>query len=220
MDDEKSNARSDIIICLMRHGDAAIDPDYYGRHDTMPLSTVGRNQARNAAESLRDIEFKRLIVSPLERSVETAAAITQATGLEPEFDERFAERVHKPFFGLSYTQIANDYGREVSDALKNGESDSVKLDGFESLKECQDRTWNAICDIFRRGIGPVLVVAHGGPHEWLAKSILNIRDWSKPTRQFSLDKCGISVFSFSRDEKCCGRIVRLNVPLQPGVKLI
>ena len=68
----------------MRHGDVAyFDSDGRPVHpDTVHLTEAGREEARAAAELLAGIEFDRVIVSGLPRTVETAAII--APGREPE----------------------------------------------------------------------------------------------------------------------------------------
>lgn len=212
MYDFDCNSTSGLVVYFLRHGDAAIDPDYYACHDIMPLSSLGRRQARLAAETLASVKFERLIVSPLQRCVETAVAFVKKTGLKPEYDARLTERVFKPLYGLSYTQIGELYDFETAQTLKEGNSDTVRLEGFESLEECQARTWAAILDMIRVGIGPVLVIAHGGPHEWLIKSILEIRDWSSPKRNFTLDKCGVSIFCFPNETSFSGRVLHINLP--------
>ena len=68
----------------MRHGDVAyFDADGRPVHpDTVHLTEAGREEARAVAEMLAGIEFDRVIVSGLPRTVETAAIV--APGREPE----------------------------------------------------------------------------------------------------------------------------------------
>jgi broad specificity phosphatase PhoE len=68
----------------MRHGDVAyFDTDGRPVHpETVHLTEAGREEARAAAEMLAGIEFDRVIVSGLARTVETAAIV--APGREPE----------------------------------------------------------------------------------------------------------------------------------------
>jgi probable phosphoglycerate mutase len=84
-------------VTLVRHGasQAAVEGQRFelvDGHSDPPLSVVpGRHQAQLVADRLRDEGFDRAFVSPLRRTVETAAPFLAATGLEatviPEFIE-------------------------------------------------------------------------------------------------------------------------------------
>jgi broad specificity phosphatase PhoE len=75
------------MLYLVRHGRAAA-----GVEDLDPgLDDLGHTQARAAAAALLDIGAKRLIVSPLRRTRETAEPIAKALGLTPEIRDEVAE---------------------------------------------------------------------------------------------------------------------------------
>jgi len=76
-----------MAIFLVRHGLAAAGVD-----DLDPgLDPVGHAQAAATAEALRATNVRRLVVSPLRRTRETAAPIAAALGLDPEIREEVAE---------------------------------------------------------------------------------------------------------------------------------
>lgn len=72
------------VILLIRHG----ENDYVKKHrlaGRLPgvhLNKKGQEQARLLAEKLRDVPVKAIYSSPLERTLETAAPLAQALGLE------------------------------------------------------------------------------------------------------------------------------------------
>ncbi len=73
-------------LFLVRH--AHSDP---GQPDELrPLSTRGREQARELGERLAPAEPELVLASPLLRARETAAAIAKAADIEVRVDERLA----------------------------------------------------------------------------------------------------------------------------------
>ena len=73
-------------LFLVRH--AHSDP---GDPDSLrPLSSRGREQARELGERLAPVEPALVLTSPLLRARETAAAIATASGAELRVDERLA----------------------------------------------------------------------------------------------------------------------------------
>ena len=81
-------------IHLVRHGEVH-NPDgiLYERLPNFGLSERGHAMARAAADDLAASNLKpaRLVVSPLQRTRESAAPIAEAFGLEPIIDERVIE---------------------------------------------------------------------------------------------------------------------------------
>ncbi|MGO1543951.1 MAG: histidine phosphatase family protein [Gulosibacter sp.] len=81
-------------IHLVRHGEV-FNPDgvLYGRLPNFGLSDKGRRMAQLAADDLqaREVPAVRLVVSPLQRTRESAEPIAEALGLEPIIDDRVVE---------------------------------------------------------------------------------------------------------------------------------
>jgi phosphohistidine phosphatase SixA len=75
-----------VRLFLVRH--AHSDP---GQPDELrPLSTRGREQARELGERLAAVAPEVVLASPLLRARETGAAIAKAAGVEVRVDERLA----------------------------------------------------------------------------------------------------------------------------------
>lgn len=81
-------------LYLVRHGEVD-NPDgiLYGRLPGFGLSERGHRMARLAAGDLasHEVPATRLVVSPLTRTVESAAPVAEALGLAPEIDDRVIE---------------------------------------------------------------------------------------------------------------------------------
>jgi phosphohistidine phosphatase SixA len=75
-----------VRLFLVRHAHSDPgDPD-----ELRPLSAKGREQARELAEQLADVEPEAVLSSPLLRARETAEAIAKATSSPLRVDERLA----------------------------------------------------------------------------------------------------------------------------------
>jgi len=83
------------MLLLIRHGRAAAGID----EEDPGLDDLGRAQALATALALRDRGARRLAVSPLRRTRETATLIAAALGLSPEIRSEISE-VFEP--GLSF----------------------------------------------------------------------------------------------------------------------
>lgn len=73
---------------LLRHGESVHNADRSGEppahSDRDKLTEKGLEQAHAAGAGLRDLGVTRLLSSPLRRARETAAAVGEAIGLDPE----------------------------------------------------------------------------------------------------------------------------------------
>lgn len=73
---------------LLRHGESVHNADRSGEpaahSDSDRLTEKGVEQAQAAGAGLRDLGVTRLLSSPLRRAQETAQAVGEAVGLEPE----------------------------------------------------------------------------------------------------------------------------------------
>jgi phosphohistidine phosphatase len=75
-----------VRLFLVRHAEAAPgDPD-----DLRPLTSAGRDAARDLGARLAVEHPEAVLTSPLLRARETAASIAEASGLQAEADERLA----------------------------------------------------------------------------------------------------------------------------------
>jgi len=110
-------------------------------------------QALATAETLKDINFDRVLCSPLTRTRQTCEIINN--GKYPvEYDERLIERDFGEFEGLSRTQF--DF-KAYCNAFY-----SPKLIRAESIQSVQDRVYNLLDELKQKQNENVLLVSHGG----------------------------------------------------------
>jgi phosphoserine phosphatase len=150
-------------VYLMRHGDveyfdAAGKPH---RPDTVPLTQLGREQARAAGAMLADVPFDRALSSGLRRTEETAALVVENRGLtvttEPRFREIETGRM-SDWAAVPPAMVRQLILRGMDDQLT---PESRFLAG-ETFLSCQQRVGEAWRDLLAaRDWSSVLLVAHG-----------------------------------------------------------
>jgi probable phosphoglycerate mutase len=151
-----------LTVFGIRHGEVH-NPDgvIYSGLPGFGLSELGRRQARAVGEALKDVPVTALYSSPLDRAVETAAAIGVLTGTQVVLDERLHEWRHwHQFAGMTWAQLATD-AREAWDAYQ---SDPGSVTSGESLTELADRVESWLSDVRRaHPTGIVVGVTHLEP---------------------------------------------------------
>ena len=144
---------------FLRHAESEGNAQGYlqGQVDS-PLTERGKTQAARLAGRWKDLEvnFDRLVCSPLLRARQTAEPISLALGVEIEFEPLLKERCFGVLDGLSFDEIrqrqpAVDYFDPYIPAGEGGES---QVDLY--LRACQ-----VVQKLVRLPAGRILVVAHG-----------------------------------------------------------
>jgi broad specificity phosphatase PhoE len=89
---EDPRETAETVVHMLRHGEVH-NPDkiLYGRLPGFHLSERGRAMADRVREYLGTADLVRVVSSPMERAVETAAPIAAAHGLETAIDDRLTE---------------------------------------------------------------------------------------------------------------------------------
>jgi len=89
------------VIAFVRHGQTELNRSgrLQGRLD-VPLSDLGRRQARALGRGFASEPVRRVFSSPLRRAYETAAAIAGAHNLAVEVDDRLVELDYGEWDGL------------------------------------------------------------------------------------------------------------------------
>ena len=80
-------------IYVVRHGqtDYNIKHVFQG-HIDIPLNETGKKQAQEIALRFKDIDIDMILVSPLQRTIQTAEYISQVTDIPITVEERIIER--------------------------------------------------------------------------------------------------------------------------------
>lgn len=131
----------------------------YGRSEGISLSEEGREQAAALARRMAEVPLDALYSSPLDRCLETARPISEATGLEVELLEGvleidYGEWTGRPFTSLRRTKLWREF---------HGATPSTpRFPGGETLAEAQRRAVTAIDGVVQRHPKQTIaVVTHG-----------------------------------------------------------
>src|SRR5580698_9315224 len=167
------------ILVLVRHGQSTwnLENRFTGETD-IPLTTQGREEARAAGSTLRDIPFSHAFTSVLQRAIETLTLILAAAHQEqlPVTRNRaLNERNYGRLQGLNKAEVAREYGDEQVALWRR--SYTVRPPGGESLADTAARVLpyyhGTIEPILRDGKN-VLIVAHGNSLRALMMSLEGI----------------------------------------------
>ncbi len=165
-------------LVLIRHGESVwnLENRFTGWTD-VPLSEQGREEARRAAQLVRDIKFDVAYTSVLWRAQETLDIVLLGIGQRPPVirDQALNERHYGDLQGLNKAETAVRYGEEQ--VKKWRRSYDVAPPNGESLAMTAKRT----LPFFERAIGGdlrqgknVLVVAHGNSNRSIVMKLDNL----------------------------------------------
>ena len=158
-------------ILLLRHGQSTWNAQgrWQGWADP-PLSDLGREQARNAAAHLRDVELDAVVASDLLRARQTAETLVAELGLDVaiEIVDGLRERDVGRFSGLTRAEIDERY----PGLLEGEDGDPVEAAGGELLDVFVARILDALRQVAAgHPGGHVLAVSHGGVIRWLERHL-------------------------------------------------
>ena len=132
------------MLYFLRHGETEWNNLHIvqGRVD-IPLNEKGVEQARAAAEKLKDVKFDKIFCSPLSRVLETCEI---ATGVNRGFyilDERLLERDFGSLEGKEFIS----WERKDVDLWNLNDFALTKIKGLESLKSMKSRVFEFLDEI-------------------------------------------------------------------------
>ena len=147
-------------ILLARHGESDWNRtnQWQGFADR-PLTDLGRQQARELAERLRETELEAVYSSDLQRARATAEIVAGTKGLEVVTTPDLREVDVGSWSGLTRTEAEGRFPEGYARWLNGGEG----WDDGETYGQMSKRVLRAIHRIAKAHEGErVLVVAHGG----------------------------------------------------------
>ena len=147
-------------VTLVRHGqtERSARAAYSGQLD-IPLTSLGREQARRCAERIAGAGVDGVYTSPLVRARDTAQAIADAAGVPLTVEERLIEVDYGPFEGFDRDGARAKYGQRFTDWRADPFGSPVP--GMEPLPVALERASAATADALEACEHPVLV-AHQG----------------------------------------------------------
>lgn len=163
-------------LVLIRHGESVWNKKglWTGWHD-VPLSKKGRQEAKDAALAINNIDFHLTFASDLTRTIETLEIIKKELNLSHIPTTKHAslkERHYGVYAGKSKWQIQKRVGDEKFKKLRRGWNEPIE--GGETLKDVYDR----VISYYQKSIAPhlhnkknVLLVAHGNSIRALIKHL-------------------------------------------------
>mgnify|MGYP001608033740 CR=1 FL=1 len=187
-------------LILVRHGESEWNKTgtWTGLTD-IGLSEIGREEARQAAEKLKDISIDQAYTSVLSRAKETCTIMLDALSkkdVKITGDKALNERDYGDFTGKNKWQIQQEVGEEQF--LKIRRSYNFQIPNGESLKQVYER----VLPYYQQVILPklkvgknILISAHGNSLRALIKYLENVSDTDIPnveikTGQIYLYKIG------------------------------
>ena len=186
-----------LNVYLLRHGQTEWNADgnrYCGRTD-LPLTDKGVQQAQLVREQLKDISFKAIYSSPLQRAYGTAQIASG--GKEVIKDDRLIEADFGDWESKSKEQFI-----EENPALWerwNKEPLITQAGGTgETAQTIIDRMNDFFTSILQKHpSGNILVVAHNGVNRlYLAYKLgMNVKDY----RKITLDNSTVSLFQLDEE---------------------
>ena len=149
-----------MYLYLVRHGQSVGNEKqlFFGWSDH-PLTELGRDQARQAADKLREVSFTRCVSSDLARAWDTARICVESRGIEVEAEPALREQNMGGMEGLTFSQAHERYGELLERML----DDWIHVDppGGERVAHMIRRVGDCVDNIVRRG-EDTLIVAHNG----------------------------------------------------------
>jgi probable phosphoglycerate mutase len=198
-------------IYLVRHG--AVEVDAARLRGNPPLSELGRTQAHELAQRLRETRFDRCLVSPLVRAQETARLLVEGRGIPTETHACLAEGAFGALDGLERgTELERhpEFFRLGRTVLPRLAAAGATAPGGESRAEFLARAKAAqalVTDPLFDPTARALVVSHGGLLQYLIQLLLGHEPRDDATIGFEF--CGVARVTAYREEPSFGPFAML-----------
>lgn len=128
-------------------------------HAEIALNETGRKQAALLAQALRNEKVSAIYASPLQRTRETAAEISQVLGVEVIFEAALKEIAAGDIDGMTFEEVAERHSDFFQHWMRG--DPLLQLPGGESFTDLRNRTWPAVQRIVsEHNDGDVIVVSH------------------------------------------------------------
>lgn len=188
-------------IYLLRHAEAA-----YIREDgtvtddprTVPLTELGKQQARKQAAVLASVAFDRAVCSGLPRTVETATLLL-AGRQSPQLETAPALEEIKGAGRAYGRDNAKAWIEEVANPWANAEEPGARFLGGEKFSDFATRIRPAFDRIVAAGDWThLLLVLHGAVNRMILNHVLNL-PWQKRVT-IEQDNCCINIIDVDSNE--------------------
>lgn len=181
-------------VLLVRHGRTPTTGKVMpGRASGLSLDDVGVAQAASVAEHMRTSgDVAAIYCSPLERTVQTAAPIVVATGVDLRTDDRLLDCDAGDWTGRELEELSNLVAWEVVQRFPS----MFTFPGGESIANMQIRVLGAVLDYVERHRGArIVVVTHADPIKAVLAHALGTR--LDHFDRIAVMPCSVSAVSYS-----------------------
>lgn len=140
-------------LYTIRHGKTEMNKEHLlqGRSN-IPLNEEGIRQAKDAADSLKDVRFDHVFTSPLDRAVQTAKIVVPY--MEPVVNDLLIEMDYGPYEGTNLGKMPEELVVFFSDFVHN-----PAPEGMEQLSSVVERAGRFLDEI-KDLQGNILVSTH------------------------------------------------------------
>ena len=130
-------------IFFLRHGQTKLNKLKVHQNPETPLTEIGIKQAEVIATLLKDIPFEVIIVSPYERTMQTAETVNKMFGAPLERNELFAEfRRPSEIQGLSWFSMKSLW--VMGQIYSRAKNKTWHYSDEENLSEFKERAFLAL----------------------------------------------------------------------------
>ncbi len=170
-------ARSDqTTVILIRHGETEWNTieRIQGQTDS-PLTTLGGEQGRRAAERLATEKLAAVYASSSGRARDTGELIAAPHGLAVQLMDSLRERCFGSYEGFTLAELAQHDSANLNVWLEHPNRERLAPPGGETQPQMCERVMAALREIVERHAGETVAVAtHGGPIKSIVFAILDI----------------------------------------------
>ncbi len=182
-------------VVLVRHGLTHLTgPVLAGWTPGLHLDERGQKQAQAVAERLAPVRFDAVISSPLDRCLDTAAAIAEGREQQVEIEDRLGECRYGDWTGRSLKELAKDPLWKVVQAHPS----AVVFPGPEGepLRETQNRAVAAVREHNARlGAGAIwLACSHGDVIKAIVADALGLH--LDQFQRIMVDPCSVTIIRY------------------------
>ncbi len=198
-------------LILVRHGKSAWNQlGLWTGHTEVDLTEEGREEARKAAEAIRDIPLHKAHVSDMNRAHQTLHEMKKTLGrqdLEHKSHHALKERGYGVYTGKNKWQVKEEIGEEKFQEIRRGWD--VPIPEGESLKDVHAR----VSAYYDEHIKPDLqnghntvVVAHGNSLRALAKHVEGLTE--QQVCELEIGTGEIHCYQLDAEGKVVGKEIR------------
>lgn len=149
-------------IIMVRHGQSETNVrKVFAGQLNVPLTEVGREQARRMAEYLDKYNVDKIFVSPLQRAMDTAGAIALRQNCPVEQRDALMEINSGKWQGMTFTEIAEVYPESYH--VWKEDTANAAPEGGETCKQLYDRVTGFLQRVLHAPEETICLVCHATP---------------------------------------------------------